>query len=295
MDLFRLSRKSKLYLTLFLLVHFQLVSVLCRDQNPTDENVSSKSPSEKAKATKTDDNKDALVNKQDNENKEPDNLSSPSDLIENVTDKASSNRNEDKENKVTPSANDTKTKETEPLDQKEENSAGETLKADDENENDSDEINWDDDGDDFYGAGQNFEKVFKKIKLLAEKKENLADLVKLYEHSNLDISNMLVLVRDAAKLGYDFAKLILAKLHFYGDVIDMDLDEAFRLFNELSLKGNADAHLVSLIYSILLFQSKLTFFCFVILVSWLYVFSWTRTGQIKSSQGTAALHIFRSV
>lgn len=50
-------------------------------------------------------------------------------------------------------------------------------------------------------------------------------------------------LEEAISLGHDQAKLLLAKLHFYGDLVDLDLNRSFQLFSELAEKGYADANL----------------------------------------------------
>lgn len=254
MELFRLSKKYKLYLTLFLVIYCQLLSVLCRDQNPPNENVSVKSPSEKDTAS-ADDSKDSLSNKKDSETdkKTQDNLST-SELSDNVTDKVI--KSDADTETLTPSSNQTNTTDTESVNDL---SNAETQIVNDDEQEEEIEL----DEDDLVSAGHNYENVLKKLKQLAGKTQHsLTEFSKLAEsqHDSFDMSTLVALLREASKLGYDSAKLVLAKLYFYGDSVELDLNEAHNLFSELSAKGNTDAHLVC-IYTDLDFHliSQLTF------------------------------------
>lgn len=261
MELFRLSKKYKLYLTLFLVIHCQLLSVLCRDQNPANENVSVKSPSEKDTAS-ADDSKDSLSNKKDSETdkKTQDNLST-SELSDNVTDKVI--KSDADTETLTPSSNQTNTTDTGSANDL---SNVETQTVNDEEPDSEEEIDLDDE--DLVSAGQNYQYVLKKLKQLAGKTQHsLTEFSKLAESQldSFDMSTLVALLREASKLGYDSAKLVLAKLYFYGDSVELDLNEAHNLFSELSAKGNTDAHLVCILFTL---SSKLTFLlCFSISAS----------------------------
>jgi len=243
MDSLRLSKKSKLYLTLFVVVLVQftfLERVRCRKQDPTNENVSAKSRNEKETNTETDDNNDSLVAKKDSETEKKKQDMSSSNLIENVTDKVDSSGNTDKDT-LTSSANQTKTKDTQETDQTD-NATDESTSKEASEDNSDDEEELDDED---LRSGQDYQYVLEKIYQLSEKRQSLSEYrSKLSDRSSIDIATSMTLLKEAADLGYDIAKLVLAKIYFYGDFVPQNFDQAYRLFHELSLKGNGDAHLV---------------------------------------------------
>ena len=65
-------------------------------------------------------------------------------------------------------------------------------------------------------------------------------------------ASLFEIVKSAAELGNDPAKLQLAKMYFFGDEAELDLDTSFKYFSELSAKGYPDANLVSKILKFIL-------------------------------------------
>ncbi|KAI2799633.1 Protein sel-1 1 [Blomia tropicalis] len=100
---------------------------------------------------------------------------------------------------------------------------------------------------------QDYRYAIKIINEIAEKNQftDLKLLSKSYEHPDFAFIDALVVLNEAANHGIDIAKLVLAKMYFFGDRVKMNHYEAYRLFKELSSKGNGDAHLfIGLMYSI---------------------------------------------
>lgn len=92
---------------------------------------------------------------------------------------------------------------------------------------------------------KDFDYVIRKISELLEKEESLNRFLNVAVQ-DLNLGSALAFLEQAAALGYDKAKLVLAKVYFYGDLVDIDMNRAYNIFFELSKKGYADANLVSL-------------------------------------------------
>lgn len=238
---FRVSKKSKLYLAFCLLILVQYC-VLCREQDPTNENVSVKSSNEKDAQSKSDDTKDSLVSKKDSsEQNKQDNLS-PSDIIENVTDKVNSNSESDKD-KVTSPANETMTKEDKLSDQPD--SANDGQISNEENNNEDAELGQED----LTATGQDYHAVLWKVQRMAEKNPSLSEFASRLANREVDdIDNTVRLLEEASDFGFNIAKLALAELYFYGDLVNLNLNKAFYLFSDLASQGYAHANLVCLFY-----------------------------------------------
>lgn len=70
-------------------------------------------------------------------------------------------------------------------------------------------------------------------------------LAKVYKSSLTDKSeSTFELITSYANLGMKHAKLYLAKMLFYGDVVELDLNSAYLYFREMADLGDPEAHLV---------------------------------------------------
>lgn len=73
-------------------------------------------------------------------------------------------------------------------------------------------------------------------------------MVKLNRRSP-DLRGAILQVKQAADMGYVPAKIKLAWSYLFGEGVELDLEKAKKIFEELTVEGNADAHAVSVLWS----------------------------------------------
>lgn len=59
-----------------------------------------------------------------------------------------------------------------------------------------------------------------------------------------DLRGAILQIKQAADIGYIPAKIKLAWSYLFGEGVELDLDKAKKIFEELAEDGNADAHAV---------------------------------------------------
>lgn len=60
-----------------------------------------------------------------------------------------------------------------------------------------------------------------------------------------DLRGSILQIKQAADVGYVPAKIKLAWSYIFGEGVELDVEKAKRIFEELSEHGNAEAHAVS--------------------------------------------------
>lgn len=82
-------------------------------------------------------------------------------------------------------------------------------------------------------------------------KELYEQAVAKLDRRSPDLRGAILQVKEAADKGYIPAKIKLAWSYIYGEGVELDVQKAKAIFEELAEQGNADAHAVSVGYKLL--------------------------------------------